>query len=105
MQTNRSRENALASADEVNDLQMIAIVEGCFRPLRAGDDLAIEFDRDSISFHAKLLDELGEGDGFVEGLVFAVDSQAHKDSFRFRVPSFKRSALQMLEDQGFASRP
>jgi hypothetical protein len=52
-----------------------------------------------------LLDELGEGDGFVEGLVFAVDSQAHKDSFRFRVPSFKRSALQMLEDQGFASRP
>jgi hypothetical protein len=36
-----------------------------------------------------LLDQLGEGERFVEGLVFAVDRQAHEDSFRFQVSSFK----------------
>jgi hypothetical protein len=35
---------------------MIAIVEGRFRPLRAGDDLAIKLDRDAIALHAKLFD-------------------------------------------------
>jgi hypothetical protein len=73
----------------VDNLQVVAIVEDCFGPLCAGDDLAIQFDGHSIAFHPESLNELGEGERSIEGLVFAIDDQAHEDSFRFRVSSFK----------------
>lgn len=89
MQAGRGQGRSLAPADEVNNFHLIAIVKDCFGPLGTGDDLAIQFDGDAIAFHAELLDELGEGELFVEGLVFAVDNQAHEDSFGFQVSSFK----------------
>ncbi len=50
----------LASADEMHDLQTVTVVELGGGPFRARDNLAIEFYRDTIAFHAELLDKFGQ---------------------------------------------
>ena len=86
---NLKLETDLSPADEVHDLQAVAIAEFGLSPLGARDDLAIEFDSDAIALHAKLLDQLGKRQGIGKALAFAVDKDVHNYSFRFRVASFK----------------
>jgi hypothetical protein len=49
----------LAAAHEADYFKLISILERCGLPLCAGDDLQIEFDRQSVRFHAEMLDECG----------------------------------------------
>src|SRR5664280_3851973 len=46
-------ETALSPTYKVHDLQMVAVLERGFWPLRARDDLAVEFDCDAVAFHAE----------------------------------------------------
>lgn len=41
-----------AAADEMNHLELVAVVEGGFYPPVAGDDFAVEFDGDAVGFDA-----------------------------------------------------
>ena len=50
----------LASTDEMHDLQAVTVLELGGGPLRARDNLAIEFYRDTIAFHTELLDKFGQ---------------------------------------------
>jgi hypothetical protein len=55
----RQREES-SPADELHDLQVIAIAQDGFGPLLTGDNAAIQFNRNPIGFHAQLLEQSGE---------------------------------------------
>jgi len=54
----RAKPSVFRSApDEVDDLQLVSIVQWSLRPLVAGHDLAVQFDRQPVRLHAEPLDE------------------------------------------------
>src|SRR5271166_930807 len=61
----------------MHDLEAVTVVELGTGPLRARDNLAIEFHRDAVALHAELLDQLGQPQGVRKFLLFAVDEQVH----------------------------
>jgi len=61
----------------VNDLQPITIAEGGFVPLLTGNDAAIQFNRDPVSFHAQLFEQSGERKRDHEIARFSIDVQFH----------------------------
>ncbi len=68
------------AADEVNDLEPVTVVQSRCRPEISGNDVAIEFHRDTVCLHAKALDQgckrkWSGGIGNVP--VFSVDLQFH----------------------------
>src|ERR1022692_1427704 len=63
----------LAPADKVHNLQTIAVLESCLWPLRAGDDLAIEFNGDAVALHSELLDQFCQRQGVGKAFFVAID--------------------------------
>src|SRR5437879_819646 len=67
-----------AAADEVDNLQPIAIFERSLGPTVAGDDVTIEFDGDAVGFHGEGFYQSGEsGNRRIEGPFFPVDLEFH----------------------------
>ena len=70
-----------SAADEVDDLQLIAIGQlGC-GPLLPRDDVAIPFHGHAILLHAELFDQHRQGDRS-EALFLPVDDDFHCNDFR-----------------------
>jgi len=52
----------LASAtDEMNDLEVVALVQMRVGPLGARHNFAVKFHRNTVSLHAKLVNKFGQG--------------------------------------------
>ena len=66
-----------AAADEVHDLECVALGELCVGPAIARDDLAVEFDGDAVGLHSEFFHEGGER-GSRGGSLFAVDGEGHR---------------------------
>jgi hypothetical protein len=68
---------------EVDDFQAIAIGEVGIGPLCPRDDVEVQFDGDAVLLHAKVFDQIGQGDGG-EVLLLAVDGELHCGSILAR---------------------
>jgi len=66
-----------SASDEVDDLQPVSIVQWSLRPLVAGHDLAVQFDRYAVRLHAEPLDERAQSFGGGD-LVLAIDREVHQ---------------------------
>lgn len=69
-----------AAADEVDDLEAVAVFERRLRPGGAGDYLKIEFDGDTVGLGAEFFDERCEGRGR-GGAELAVEGDGHAGSW------------------------
>ena len=74
--------NLTPAADEVDDFQTVAVFEDDLRPVIAGGDFAVKFDRYSIGFHPQGFEQGCErkevgGLGIEDGTRFAVDVKDH----------------------------
>ena len=49
-----------SAANEVDDLQLVAIGEARFVPSIAGKEIAVEFDSDAVGLHTKLIEKSGD---------------------------------------------
>jgi hypothetical protein len=67
----------LASTDELDDLQVIAIAEAGLGPLLARDDVAIQFYRHAIGFHTQLFEQSGEREWCGKIARLTVDLKLH----------------------------
>jgi hypothetical protein len=85
-----------ASADEVDDFQSILIMERSCRPVRATDDIAVEFYGNAVTLKTQQVDELYESREVLEVTGFAVDSEGH-----FSIASSQKSvASEIVKDGG-----
>lgn len=66
------------AADEVDDFQAVAVVEGSLVPAGARDDVAIEFNGNSIGLRSEVLNQRRKRCYFGKFLVFTVDLKAHE---------------------------
>src|SRR5215208_6355738 len=66
----------LAAADEVDDLDAVAVGEGCGGPVGAADDVAVEFDGDAPGRERELFDEGEQRRPFGQFLRLAVQLYA-----------------------------
>lgn len=80
------------SADEVNDLKAVAVVDDGLRPVGAADDPSIEFDGEAFGRERQMADELGESDGVWNVARFAVD--LYEQVFRSRTSGLMDDAAQ-----------
>lgn len=62
-----------APTHEVNDFQFVSVGEFGGLPVRARDDVAIQFHCDAISLKGKCLNQVREGDT-CELLIFSIDN-------------------------------
>ncbi len=67
----------LSSTNEVHDLDLIALLQGASAVLLAGDDLAVQLDRDASLVEAELIDHIRDGLPWIDRLCLAVDDHAH----------------------------
>lgn len=79
-----------ATADEVDDLETIAVVQLRSCPPVAGNDVAVQFNGDAIAFHAQVLDQRSDGERIGQVTRFAIDFEVHEFSFIFRERKSKR---------------
>ena len=52
------RSKAGATADEVDDLEAVALLESGLRPAVAGDDITVELYGHAVGFHAELIEQV-----------------------------------------------
>jgi hypothetical protein len=64
------------AAYKVDDFKLIAFRQLGFRPLSAGNDIAVQFHGDAILLHTKFFDKACEGKRVV-ALILAVDGELH----------------------------
>jgi hypothetical protein len=69
------------SADELNDLDTIAVADRPGGVLRARHDVAIHLDRDPAASEAELREQIGDGSTVGDEPLFSVDDHGHQ-SFR-----------------------
>ena len=62
-----------APADKVDNLQAISVVEFGPSPLSTRDNFAIQFDRNAIALHSKLLDQLRQRESAGKTLLVTID--------------------------------
>ncbi len=67
-----------ATADKMYDLQFVAVFEARRRPIRAGNNLQIQFHRYAIGFHAQMVDQGRDRQAIRKIALFSVDLQFHK---------------------------
>ena len=67
-----------SAADEMNDLEAIAIGKAGLRPLVAGDYFAVELNCDSVRLQTHLRDESSQSRWTIVDLRLAVDLQLHE---------------------------
>src|SRR5262249_50672684 len=67
------RRVAGAAADEGDDLDLIAGLQGALGAARGGNDLEVDLDRDPPWVVAEARDALGDGDGGGQGIGLAVE--------------------------------
>jgi len=72
-----SRYSERTATDEVNNLQPITFRKTDFRPFLAWNDSTIQFNGNTIRFHAEMLEETGEREGWIEIASFPVDEKLH----------------------------
>lgn len=61
----------------MHDLNAVAVPKYARTVIVAGDDLAIQFDRDPSLVESELADQIGDRQAFGEPLWFAVDDHVH----------------------------
>jgi hypothetical protein len=62
----------------MDNLQLVAILERCRLPLRAGDDFEIHLYRDAVWLHAELRHQRSHGQTVRKVALFAVDVEGHE---------------------------
>jgi len=67
-----------AAADEVNNLELVAVVEAGLSPKIARDDAAIQFHGDAVRFHAHLFEQGSQSERSVKIAVFPVNLKFHR---------------------------
>jgi len=77
IQSNEGRQEVLAPADEVDNLQAVAFTQVGSRPLIAGNDASVQLDGYAICFHLQLVHKTGESERRIEIPSFAIDLQFH----------------------------
>jgi hypothetical protein len=78
------------AADEMDNLQAVAVAKQGLRPLRSRNDLQIQFDGNTIRFRAELRDQCGQRQAILEYFGFAVDLQGHWKILQKATASFRR---------------
>ncbi len=73
-----------ATADEVDDLEAVALLESGLRPAVAGDDIAVELYGNAVGFHAELVEQRGKGELGWEIALFPVNVKLHGVIFACR---------------------
>ena len=68
----------VAAADEMHDLQPVAVTYDGLRIGRARHDLQVAFKRDLARIQAQLIEQLADGQGRGEGACFAVNGHIHR---------------------------
>jgi len=75
-----------SASDELDNLQPVSVVQWSLRPLVAGHDLAVQFDRHAVGLHAEPFDERTQS--FCgRDLSFAIDRQVHRFNCRISAGS------------------
>ncbi len=77
---NQDLDRTRPAADEVNDFEAVTFAQFGGGPTIARNDVAIEFDRNAVGFHAKIFNESCQRerlDGLAEHTLFTVDLQLH----------------------------
>jgi hypothetical protein len=73
-------ESHRTTSDEVDDFKLIAVVQFRAWPLAARNDLAVQFNGDTVRLHAKVLDQRAQGSGR-RRLAFPIDHEVHDAIF------------------------
>jgi len=66
-----------AAADEMDDLQVVALCEVGFNPFFPGNDTSVEFHGHPISFHPQVFNQAGKRERRIEVARFAIDLEFH----------------------------
>ncbi|MCU1300078.1 MAG: hypothetical protein JWQ87_362 [Candidatus Sulfotelmatobacter sp.] len=83
-----------AAADKVDDFEAVAVFQRGLGPAVAGDDVAVEFNRDAVGLHAERFDQRSErevvrADGIGKGTLVSVNVQSHSLYSLFDEPSHR----------------
>ena len=57
----------------MDEFEFVSIVEGGLSPAVTRDDIAIQFDGNTVGLHSQEFDQAAEGELLVESSLFAVD--------------------------------
>lgn len=96
------RNKLFSATDKVDNLQLIALGQFCFRPQFPADNFAIQFHSHTVLLHAKPLQKGCQRQRSIKLLLLSVDIEFHDQMPEIRPMDFLKAMLQLSSTGTFS---